>query len=86
MMQKSYRAQSKDSTSASAEESLLSDAKKITKHPLPKELQLMSENETVCKFCGISYLIHRQVKALQASLSLYFVSYLLSFLHFWHQN
>ncbi|EGD82072.1 hypothetical protein PTSG_02753 [Salpingoeca rosetta] len=44
---------------------LAMQARDVSKHPLPAELQQMAEDETICKFCGISYLIHRQVKALQ---------------------
>ena len=37
-------------------------------HPLPDELEKMSEEETVCSFCGISYLIHREVARLKDEL------------------
>ena len=38
-------------------------------HPLPDEIQKMKRDETVCKFCGVSYLIHNEVKALQEKLT-----------------
>lgn len=41
----------------------------LPEHPLPEEIQKMSRSETVCKFCGISYLIHNEVKSLQEKLS-----------------
>lgn len=41
----------------------------VPEHPLPEEIQKMNRNETVCKFCGISYLIHNEVKALQEKLA-----------------
>ena len=34
-------------------------------HELPAEITSMSLDETVCKYCGISYLIHREVSKLQ---------------------
>ncbi|XP_033103285.1 uncharacterized protein LOC117106056 [Anneissia japonica] len=34
-------------------------------HPLPKEIQRLPKDDTVCKFCGISYFIHHEVKALE---------------------
>lgn len=33
--------------------------------PLPEELQKLSKDESVCKFCGIPYLILHEVKQLQ---------------------
>ena len=35
------------------------------KHPLPKEIQEMKRDDTVCQFCGVSYLIHSEMKALE---------------------
>lgn len=37
-------------------------------HPLPEEIKKMGRDETVCKFCGISYLIHNEIKALEDKL------------------
>lgn len=34
-------------------------------HPLPDEIQKMGEEGTVCQFCGVSYLIHREIKKLE---------------------
>ena len=42
-------------------------------HPLPEEIQKLDRDETVCQFCGVSYLIHREVKALEDQV-LYFHS------------
>ena len=41
----------------------------VPQHPLPDEIQKMKRDETVCKFCGVSYLIHNEVKALQEKLA-----------------
>ncbi|CAH1772480.1 unnamed protein product [Owenia fusiformis] len=38
------------------------------KHPLPEEIRKMGKDDTVCKFCGVSYLIHREIKALEDKL------------------
>ncbi len=37
-------------------------------HPLPAEIRQMARDETVCKFCGVSYLIHNEIKALEDKL------------------
>ena len=37
-------------------------------NPLPDEIQKMDNDETVCKFCGVSYLIHNEIKKLQEEL------------------
>ncbi|XP_065679466.1 girdin isoform X3 [Hydra vulgaris] len=37
-------------------------------HPLPDSIKNMSRCETVCQFCGISYLIHSEIKMLQSEL------------------
>jgi len=34
-------------------------------HPLPDEILKMPRNETVCQYCGISYLIHNEIKLLE---------------------
>jgi len=34
-------------------------------YPLPDEILKMSRNETVCQYCGISYLIHNEIKLLE---------------------
>ena len=39
-----------------------------TVHPMPDELEKMTEEETVCSFCGISYLIHLEVARLKDEL------------------
>ena len=33
--------------------------------PLPPELEAMDAEETVCKICGVSYLVYREIKALE---------------------
>ncbi|XP_074655828.1 uncharacterized protein LOC141909321 [Tubulanus polymorphus] len=37
-------------------------------HPLPENIRKMKRDETVCKFCGVSYLIHNEIKALEDKL------------------
>ena len=39
-----------------------------TLNPLPPEIAQMRDEETCCKFCGVSYLIHREVTRLQGQL------------------
>jgi len=34
-------------------------------HPLPEDILKMPRNETVCQYCGISYLIHNEIKLLE---------------------
>ena len=33
--------------------------------PLPVDIASMSRQDTVCQFCGVSYLIHNEIKALE---------------------
>ena len=33
--------------------------------PLPVDITSMSREDTVCQFCGVSYLIHNEIKALE---------------------
>ncbi len=40
----------------------------VPEHPLPAEIQTMPRDETVCKFCGVSYLIHNEIKLLEDKL------------------
>ena len=37
----------------------------IPEHPLPTKIQEMPKDDTVCQFCGVSYLIHSEMKALE---------------------
>ncbi|XP_077861669.1 protein LEKR1-like [Saccoglossus kowalevskii] len=50
----------------------MEDSEKIERvkleHPLPKEIQQMKRDDTVCQFCGVSYLIHREIKELENKL------------------
>jgi hypothetical protein len=34
-------------------------------YPLPEGILRMSKDETVCQFCGVSYLIHSEIKKLE---------------------
>jgi len=48
------------------------DAESLKHHhpqyPLPEEIRKMARDETVCKYCGVSYLIHNEIKALEEKL------------------
>ncbi|CAL1530474.1 unnamed protein product [Lymnaea stagnalis] len=37
-------------------------------HPLPEEIKKLTRDKTVCKYCGVSYLIHNEIKALEEKL------------------
>ncbi|XP_064611637.1 hyaluronan mediated motility receptor-like [Liolophura sinensis] len=37
-------------------------------HPLPEEIRQMKRDDTVCRYCGVSYLIHNEIKALEKKL------------------
>lgn len=37
-------------------------------HPLPETIRKMERDETVCRYCGVSYLIHSEIKALEKKL------------------
>lgn len=40
----------------------------LPQHPLPEEIKEMKRDDTVCQFCGVSYLIHNEIKSLQKEL------------------
>ena len=39
--------------------------KHTPRFPLPDEILKMKKDETVCHFCGVSYLIHTEIKRLE---------------------
>ncbi|KAL4220874.1 Leucine glutamate and lysine-rich protein 1 [Mactra antiquata] len=39
-------------------------------HPLPEAIQKMDRDDTVCRYCGVSYLIHSEIKALEKKVKL----------------
>lgn len=39
--------------------------KHVPQYPLPNEILQMSRDETICQFCGVSYLIHNEIKKLE---------------------
>ena len=41
----------------------------VPQHPLPEEIKKMDRDDTVCKFCGVSYLIHNEIKAMEDKLN-----------------
>ncbi len=41
-------------------------------YPLPNEILKMDNNETICKYCGVSYLIHSEVKKLKEAIQVCF--------------
>lgn len=52
-----------------AEESIAETFERhVPEHPLPDEIRKMDHGETVCKFCGVSYLIHNELKAMEEKL------------------
>ncbi|XP_025083618.1 leucine-, glutamate- and lysine-rich protein 1-like [Pomacea canaliculata] len=38
------------------------------KYPLPEEIRKMKRDDTICQYCGVSYLIHAEIKALEEKL------------------
>ena len=49
-------------------ETNLEDGRYKPQHPLPEEIRKMRPDDTVCQFCGVSYLIHNEIKSLQEKL------------------
>jgi len=51
---------------------LIESAEKFERYnpvnPLPEEIRALPNDETVCKFCGVSYLIHNEIKKLELEL------------------
>ncbi|KAK7471368.1 hypothetical protein BaRGS_00035974 [Batillaria attramentaria] len=43
-------------------------ARYTPQHPLPEEIRKMTRDDTVCQYCGVSYLIHTEIKALEERL------------------
>jgi hypothetical protein len=39
--------------------------------PLPADITNMSRQDTVCQFCGVSYFVHNEIKALETELARY---------------
>ncbi|XP_060068576.1 myosin-4-like [Ylistrum balloti] len=37
-------------------------------HPLPEGIRKMEHDDTICKYCGVSYLIHNEIKAMEEKL------------------
>ena len=40
-------------------------------HPLPEEIQKMKRDDTICQYCGVSYLIHNEIKKLEEKINSY---------------
>lgn len=45
----------------------------VPKYPLPEEILTMSKDETICQFCGVSYLIHNEIKKLEDRVKVNFI-------------
>jgi hypothetical protein len=43
----------------------------MSPNPMPAEIQAMHEEDTQCQYCGVSYLVHREVKMLKVSRIVY---------------
>ena len=46
----------------------LTDLTYVPQHPLPPEIGALPRDDTVCKFCGVSYLILNEIKKLEERL------------------
>ena len=46
----------------------IDDLSYVPQHPLPPEIGALSRDDTVCKFCGVSYLILNEIKKLEEKL------------------
>ena len=44
------------------------DLSYVPQHPLPPEIGALPRDDTVCKFCGVSYLILNEIKKLEEKL------------------